>query len=50
MGGEALGLLKILWPSIGEARARKPECVGWGAGGRGRGQGIFGEETRKGEM
>jgi hypothetical protein len=33
MGGEALGLAKILCPSIGNARARNREWVGWGAGG-----------------
>jgi hypothetical protein len=30
MGGEALGLAKIICPSIGDARARKREWVGWG--------------------
>jgi hypothetical protein len=37
MGGEALGLVKLLCPSIGECRARKREWVGWGARGEGRG-------------
>jgi hypothetical protein len=34
MGGEALGFVKIICPSniMGNARARKQECVGWGAG------------------
>ena len=32
MGGEALGLAKIISPSTGDARARKWELVGWGAG------------------
>jgi hypothetical protein len=34
MGGEALGLVKIICPSTGNARARKQEWVGWGAGRR----------------
>lgn len=32
MGGKALGLAKITCPSTGDARARKREWVGWGAG------------------
>jgi hypothetical protein len=32
MGGEALGLAKIICPSTGNARARKQEWVSWGAG------------------
>ena len=32
MGGEVLGLAKILCPSTGECQARKWEWVGWGAG------------------
>jgi hypothetical protein len=36
MGGEALGLEKIICPIQGNARARKQEWVGWGAE-RGRG-------------
>jgi hypothetical protein len=36
MGGEALGLLKVLCHSIGETRARKQEWVSWGAEGGGR--------------
>jgi hypothetical protein len=32
MGGEALGLVKIPCPIQGNARARKMEWVGWGAG------------------
>ena len=37
MGVEALGLVKVLCPSIGDARARKQEWVGWGAKERERG-------------
>ena len=40
MGGEALGLVKIICPSTGECRARKQERVGWGAG-QGEGIGEF---------
>jgi hypothetical protein len=32
MGGEALGLAKILCPSIGECQCPKWEWVGWGTG------------------
>jgi hypothetical protein len=31
LGGEALGLAKIICPIIGSARARKQDWVGWGA-------------------
>ena len=31
LGEEALGLVKIICPSRGNARARKQEWVGWGA-------------------
>jgi hypothetical protein len=37
MGGEALGLPKIICPSTGEWQIRKWEWVGWGAG---QGEGI----------
>ena len=40
MGEEALGIVKIICPSIGKARARKQEWVGWGAG-QGEGIGYF---------
>jgi hypothetical protein len=35
-GGEALGLVKDICPSIGNAKARRWEWVGWGAGGERR--------------
>jgi hypothetical protein len=38
MEGEALGVVKVLCPSIGNARAMKQEWVGWGAEGWGRGE------------
>jgi hypothetical protein len=37
MGGEALGPVKVLCPSIGECQDQEWEWVGWGAGGGGRG-------------
>jgi hypothetical protein len=49
MGEEALGPMKILCPSIGECQGQEEGVVDWGAGGGGRGYGIFGEETRKGD-
>jgi hypothetical protein len=33
MGGEALGPVKALCPSIGECQDQEWEWVGWGAGG-----------------
>jgi hypothetical protein len=32
MGGEALGPVKVLCPSIGECQDQEWEWVGWGAG------------------
>jgi hypothetical protein len=45
MGGEALGLVKIICPQVqgnARARARKQEWVDWGAG-LGEGIGDFGD-------
>jgi len=42
MGGEALGFAKIICPSIGDARARKQEWVGRGAGKGGGYRGLSG--------
>jgi hypothetical protein len=44
MGGKALGLVRILCPSIGECQGQ--EVVVGGLGRRGRVYGIFREETR----
>jgi hypothetical protein len=41
-GGEALGLVKVLWPSIGE-------CQGQEVGVGGLGSKRFGEENKKGD-
>jgi hypothetical protein len=32
MGGEALGLAKIICPSTGECQGQEAGVVGWGAG------------------
>jgi hypothetical protein len=32
MGGEALGLVKIICPSTGECKSQEVEWVGWGSG------------------
>jgi len=37
MEGEALGLVTVLCPSIGECQDQEWEWVGWGAGREGRG-------------
>jgi hypothetical protein len=37
MGGEALGPVKVLCPSIGEFQGQDWEWEDWGAGGMGRG-------------
>jgi hypothetical protein len=58
MGGEALGLAKIICPSTGERQGREAGVDGWvgewgstliEAGGRDVGMGVFGGETRKGD-
>jgi hypothetical protein len=43
VGGEALGLAKILGPSIGECQGQEVEVVGLGSRGRGEGIGDFSE-------
>ena len=47
MGGEALGPVKALCPSVGECQGQ--EAGVGGLGSRGKGKGIFGRETRKGD-
>jgi hypothetical protein len=37
MGGEALGPVEVLCPSIGECQGQEWEWVGWGAGLGGKG-------------
>jgi hypothetical protein len=44
MGGEALGLVKVLCPSVGECQDQEWEWVGWGAG-LGEGIGDFQREN-----
>jgi hypothetical protein len=49
VGGEALAPVKVLCPSIGGMPGPGSGC-GWvGEGGRGKGEGVFGGETRKGD-
>jgi hypothetical protein len=43
MGGEALGLPKILCPSIGECQGQEAEVCGLESRGRGKGIGDFSE-------
>jgi hypothetical protein len=49
MGGEDLGLAKIVCHSIGECQGQKVGVGGLGIMGNGEGIGIFREETRKGD-
>jgi hypothetical protein len=49
MGGEALGPVKVLCPTIGKCHYQEWEWVVWGEGGVGRGYVIFRGETRKGD-
>ena len=48
MGGEALHLVRIIWPSIGECQGQEVGVGGLGSR-RGEGLGDFQEETRKGD-
>ena len=49
MGGEALGPVKVLCPSIGECLGQEVGVVGFVSRGKGEKIGIFGGETRKGD-
>jgi hypothetical protein len=51
MRGEALGLVKALFPSIGEFQGQEVGVGRLGSRGRGRGKGkgLFGGKTRKGD-
>jgi hypothetical protein len=48
MGREALGLVKVLCPSIRECQGQEEGVGGLGSRGRWERIGIFREETRKG--
>jgi hypothetical protein len=48
MGGEVLGPVKFLCPSIGECQGQETGMGGLMSRGRGRGQGVFRGETKKG--
>jgi hypothetical protein len=47
VGGEALGLVKVLCPSIRECQGQEVGVGGWVNRGRGKGIGDFRRETRK---
>jgi hypothetical protein len=50
MGEEALGLVKVLCPNIGECQVQEVGVDGFRRRGRKRrGYGIFKEETKKGD-
>jgi hypothetical protein len=51
MGGEALGSVKVLCPSIGECQVEEAGVGGLVSRGRGegKGKGAFGGKTRKGD-
>jgi len=48
MGGEALGPVKVLCPSIGECQDQKAGVGGLGSRGRGRGLEFLEGKPRKG--
>jgi hypothetical protein len=48
MGGEDLGPVKVLYPSIGEFQGQEWEWMGWGAGGGGRDGGFSEGKLGKG--
>ena len=41
MGGEALGPVKALWPSVGEGQGQEASVGGLVSRGRGKGDGNF---------
>jgi hypothetical protein len=49
MGGEALGPVKVLCPSIVECQGQEWEWMGWGEGRGEEDRGFFGVETKKGD-
>jgi hypothetical protein len=48
MGGEALGPVKVLCPSIEECQGQEAGVDGLVSRGKGKGMGAFGGKTRKG--
>jgi hypothetical protein len=48
MGGEVLGPVKVLCPSVGECQDQEWEWVGWGAGGGGEDRGFSEGKLGKG--
>jgi hypothetical protein len=49
IGGEALGPVKVLYPSIGGCQSQKAGVGGLGSRERWEGMGVFRGETRKGD-
>jgi hypothetical protein len=49
VGGEALGPVKVLYPSVGECLDQEAGVGGLVSKGWGEGVGVFGGETRKGD-
>jgi hypothetical protein len=49
MGGEALDLVKALCSSVGEYQGQEAGVGGLVSRGRGKGWGVFGGETKKGD-
>ena len=49
MGGGALGLVKVLCPSVGKCQGQEEGVGGLGSRGKGKGMGVFTGETRKGD-
>jgi hypothetical protein len=49
MGGEAIGPVKALCPSIGECQGQEEGVGGLVSWERGKGVGVFGGENRKGD-
>jgi hypothetical protein len=49
MGGEALGPVKIICPSIGECQGQEVGVGELVSRGRGEGMRVFGGKTRKGD-
>jgi hypothetical protein len=48
MGGEALGSVKVLCPSIGDCHGQEWEWVGWESGGGGGDRGFLEGKLGKG--
>jgi hypothetical protein len=49
MGGEALGPVKVLCPSTGECQGQEASVGGLVSRGKGKAEGVFIGDTRKGD-